>query len=118
MFNYINKNFLYLKFISLTIILLIQYCYVNVFLLFEIIKILLYFLPLLIAVALFTYIERKILGFMQRRKGPNQVGLFGLLQPIADGFKLLLKETIIPLNANKFLFLFAPILAFFLSLIN
>jgi NADH-quinone oxidoreductase subunit H len=90
----------------------------NYYIVINIIKVLTLFLPLLIAVATFTYIERKILGFMQRRKGPNMVGFFGLLQPIADGFKLLLKETLIPINTNKFLFILAPILAFFLSLIN
>lgn len=75
-------------------------------------------IPLLIAVAFFTLIERKIMASIQRRHGPNVVGFFGILQPFADGLKLLLKESIVPTNANKGIFLFAPILTFFLSLIG
>jgi NADH-quinone oxidoreductase subunit H len=72
--------------------------------------------PLLIAIALLTLVERKVMAAMQRRRGPNVVGYFGLLQPFADGLKLLLKETIIPIVSNKLLFFFAPIFSFFLSL--
>jgi NADH-ubiquinone oxidoreductase chain 1 len=54
----------------------------------------------------------------QRRIGPNQVGYLGILQPFSDGFKLILKETILPSDSNKFIFLFAPFLLFFLSLLN
>ena len=82
-----------------------------------ILKILSIVLPLLISVAYFTLAERKIMASMQRRKGPNVIGTFGLLQPMADGFKLLIKETIIPSNANKFLFIISPILAFMLALV-
>jgi NADH-quinone oxidoreductase subunit H len=74
--------------------------------------------PLLIAIAYFTLIERKILGFMQRRRGPNVVGFFGILQPIADGVKLIFKETILPTYSNKILFLVAPLITFTLSLLN
>ncbi len=74
-------------------------------------------IPLLIAVAYLTFAERKVIGWMQYRKGPNVVGPFGLLQPLADGLKLFLKETIIPSRANPFLFVLAPILTFVLSLI-
>ncbi len=71
---------------------------------------------ILLAVAYYTYAERKILSAMQRRQGPTLVGPLGLLQPIADGIKLLSKETIIPLQANRPVFLLAPVLAFTLAL--
>ena len=72
---------------------------------------------LLLAVAYLTYAERKIMGAMQRRQGPMTVGPFGLLQPIADGIKLFSKETIIPSQAHRVVFLLAPMLLFTLSLI-
>ena len=73
--------------------------------------------PLLTCVAYLTYAERKVIAAMQLRKGPNVVGPFGLFQPIADGLKLMNKETIIPAGANKILFVMAPMLTFILSLI-
>ena len=81
-------------------------------------KILIIIVPLLISVAYFTLAERKILGAIQRRRGPNVVGTFGLLQPLADGFKLLVKETVLPSNANKFLFILSPIITFVISLLG
>ena len=71
--------------------------------------------PLLLAVAYLTYAERKVIGAMQLRKGPNVVGPFGVLQPIADGVKLFLKETIIPSGANAPVFVLAPLITFTLS---
>ena len=73
--------------------------------------------PLLLAVAYLTYAERKVLAAAQLRKGPNVVGPFGLLQPIADGAKLLFKETVIPTGANRVVFVAAPIVTFMLSLV-
>jgi NADH-quinone oxidoreductase subunit H len=74
--------------------------------------------PLLIAVAFFTVAERKIMGTIQRRRGPNVVGVWGLLQSLADGLKLVLKEIIIPSSANSFILVVAPISVFILALIN
>jgi NADH-quinone oxidoreductase subunit H len=73
---------------------------------------------ILITVALFTLFERKIMAAIQKRKGPNVVGFFGILQPFADGLKLLIKETIMPSRANKILFIIAPIISLFLSLVS
>ncbi len=74
--------------------------------------------PLLLSVAYLTYAERKVIAAMQLRKGPNVVGPFGLLQPIADGIKLLFKETILPAGANRVVFMAAPMLTFILALIG
>jgi len=83
-------------------------------------KTILYFLslilPLLIAVAFFTLIERQILAAIQRRQGPNIVGFFGLFQALADGLKLFLKETILPKSSNMIIFIFAPVFTFALAL--
>src|ERR1700733_15612551 len=73
--------------------------------------------PLLLAVAYLTYAERKVLAAAQLRKGPNVVGPFGLFQPLADGLKLLMKETVIPTGANRGVFLAAPIFTFGLAII-
>ncbi len=75
-------------------------------------------IPLLLSVAYLTYAERKIIAAMQLRKGPNVVGPFGLLQPIADAVKLLFKETILPAGSNVVVFLIAPMLTFILAMIG
>lgn len=74
--------------------------------------------PLLVSIAFFTLAERKIMASIQRRRGPNVVGMWGLLQPFADGLKALIKELIIPYQVNRFLFLLAPSITFILSLVN
>jgi NADH-quinone oxidoreductase subunit H len=74
-------------------------------------KILLIVVPLMLSVAYLTYAERKVIGYIQTRIGPNRVGPFGLLQPIADGLKLLMKEVIFPARSNLYMFLVAPVLA-------
>ncbi|MGL4964499.1 MAG: NADH-quinone oxidoreductase subunit NuoH [Inquilinus sp.] len=82
-----------------------------------VIQVLLIVVPLLIAVAYLTLAERKVMAAMQLRQGPMVVGPFGLLQPLADGIKLLSKETIIPSGANRILFVLAPMITFFLSFV-
>lgn len=81
-------------------------------------KILAIIIPLLLSVAYFTLVERKVLGTIQRRVGPNVIGAYGLLQPISDGLKLFLKEFITPGNASGILFIITPILTFIVSLIS
>ncbi len=86
--------------------------------LFIVAKILLITLPLLLSVAYLTYAERRVIGLMQMRRGPNVVGPLGLLQPIADALKLMFKEVIIPTKASKVVFIIAPMITFILSLIG
>ena len=81
-------------------------------LLWTVIKVVAIVLPIMISCAYVILAERKILGYAQVRLGPNRVGPWGLLQPIADGIKLILKETIVPTNANRFMFLIAPVISF------
>jgi NADH-quinone oxidoreductase subunit H len=83
-----------------------------IFIIITILKILSIIVPLLIAVAYFTIAERKIMGAIQRRRGPNVIGYIGLLQPLADGLKLFVKETTLPSSANISIFLLAPIIIY------
>ncbi len=80
-------------------------------------KIIAIIVPVMLSVAYLTLFERKVIGAMQLRKGPNVVGPFGLLQPIADGLKLFMKETIIPTGANRGVFIAAPMITFTLALV-
>jgi NADH-quinone oxidoreductase subunit H len=81
-------------------------------------KILSITIPMLLAVAYFTVAERKIMGAIQRRRGPNVIGFIGLFQALADGLKLFVKETTLPSNSNLAIFVLAPILSFLLSVIG
>ena len=82
-----------------------------------VLKIVAIVLPLMIGMAYLTYVERKVIGAIQLRRGPNVVGPFGLLQPLADGLKLFTKETIVPFGANRGVFLMAPCLTFILAMV-
>ena len=82
-----------------------------------VIKIVAIIIPIMLSVAYLTLAERKVIGAMQQRRGPNVVGPFGLLQPIADGVKLFLKETVIPASANRGVFIAAPCITFILALV-
>ena len=88
-----------------------------IFILYELIKFLIIAVPVLISVAYLTLAERKVIGYSQTRKGPNVVGIYGLLQPLADGVKLFSKEMIIPNHVSIFLYFFSPILALTLGLV-
>jgi NADH:ubiquinone oxidoreductase subunit H len=70
----------------------------------------------LLSVAIYTLFERQILAAIQRRQGPNVIGFYGILQPISDGVKLILKESVIPRNSDTLIFVFAPIFTFALAL--
>jgi len=91
------------------------YSFLDIPLVWIICKILIIVVPLLLCVAYLTYVERKVIAAMQLRKGPNVVGPFGLLQPIADGMKLMFKEMVIPSNASPVVFILAPMLTFVLA---
>lgn len=82
-----------------------------------VIKILAILVPLLISIAYITLAERKVLGYIQCRKGPNVVGIYGLLQPLADGLKLFTKEIIIPNHANLYIYIMAPVLSLTLAFV-
>nr|YP_011017813.1 NADH dehydrogenase subunit 1 [Campylaephora sungminbooi]ANP26203.1 NADH dehydrogenase subunit 1 [Campylaephora sungminbooi]ANP26224.1 NADH dehydrogenase subunit 1 [Campylaephora sungminbooi]WQF69659.1 NADH dehydrogenase subunit 1 [Campylaephora sungminbooi] len=88
------------------------------FILYLVLKTIFIIIPLLVAIAYMTLAERKVMAAIQRRKGPNIVGIFGLLQPLADGLKLFIKETILPSSANLNIFILSPILTFLLALIS
>jgi NADH-quinone oxidoreductase subunit H len=82
------------------------------YLIFTLVKVVIILVPLFIVVAYYTLAERKVIGYMQLRKGPNRVGPKGLFQPFADMFKLMFKEIIIPTKSNRYLFLIAPVITF------
>lgn len=84
----------------------------------QLLRIIMIIVPLLIGVAYLTLMERKVIAAMQLRRGPNVVGPFGLLQPLADGLKLFLKEVIIPSRSSKAVFIFAPMLTFMLAMLG
>ena len=83
----------------------------------EIYKIFFLLLPVLVSVALIVWLDRRVWAFVQKRKGPNVVGPFGLLQTLADALKFIFKEIIIPASANKVIFILAPIITLTLALV-
>jgi len=96
---------------------MIEYLSSSVFIV-VMIKIVIIFGGVMGALAYLTWIERKVMARVQMRPGPNRVGLFGLLQPLADGMKFMFKEDVIPTNANKFLFVAAPVLSLVPALLS
>lgn len=82
-----------------------------------VIKVFAILVPLLLSIAYITLAERKVLGYIQSRKGPNVVGVYGLLQPLADGLKLFTKEIIIPNHANLYIYIMAPVLSLTLAFV-
>jgi NADH-quinone oxidoreductase subunit H len=74
-------------------------------------------IPIIISVALLTLAERNITGLLQRRIGPNIIGLYGLLQPISDGIKLILKESILPQKSNHLYYIIAPLFTFIINIL-
>src|SRR6185437_16336277 len=105
-----------MQYINLDLILTL--IFIRDIILYCVVLSLLTLVPLLISIAFFTLAERKIMASIQRRRGPNVVGMWGLLQPFADGLKALIKELLIPYQANRFLFIIAPCITFILSIIN
>jgi len=89
----------------------------DIFFISFILKYIFLVIPVLLSVAVMTLAERKIMGAMQRRKGPNVVGIFGLLQPFADAAKLIFKETIFPASSNYIIFIFSPVFTLMFSLL-
>jgi len=102
-------SFFEVKLFSLSILLLV---------LSQILKVIVVVIPVLLSVAYLTLFERKVMASMQRRRGPNVVGLFGLFQPLADGLKLMAKETVIPAQSNRIIFIISPVIIFFLALLG
>ena len=90
--------------------------YLNIFF-SEIYKIIFLLLPVLVSVALIVWLDRRVWAFVQKRRGPNVVGPFGLLQTLADALKYIFKEIIIPASANKIIFILAPIITLTLALV-
>src|SRR3989338_4425540 len=82
---------------------------VFIYLLISFLKFLIVIIPVLVCVVFFTLLERNLIGYSQRRRGPNVVRIVGIFPPFADGLKLLIKEPIIPANANRYLYTIAPI---------
>ena len=102
---------------SLILIFIIRLIFIE-YMLISLLQILAIVVPLLISVAYFTLVERKVMASIQRRRGPNVIGYLGLLQPLSDGLKLFAKETVLPSNANIIVFTIAPMLTFILSLLG
>src|ERR1700733_157276 len=105
-------------FLFKTKIRLINYLKKNMTILFNLLEVLVVIVPMLLAVAFVTIVERKMLAAAQRRVGPNIVGVYGVLQPFADALKLVVKEVVVPANSNKVLFYLAPMATLIFSLLG
>jgi NADH-ubiquinone oxidoreductase chain 1 len=105
-------------FLFKTKIRLINYLKKNMTILFNLLEVLVVIVPMLLAVAFVTIVERKMLAAAQRRVGPNIVGVYGVLQPFADALKLVVKEVVVPANSNKILFYLAPMATLIFSLLG
>jgi NADH:ubiquinone oxidoreductase subunit H len=86
--------------------------------LYSLLEVVIVMVPILLSVAFMTIIERKVLASMQRRVGPNVVGVYGILQPFADALKLIVKETVIPQHATRSIFILAPVVSLVFSLLG
>lgn|SRR5690348_4816283 len=121
-FTIILLNLLQKLFLNLLILLFILFKFSLIFLIINndlnFLRFLPIIVPIILSIAFFTLFERKVLAAMQRRRGPNVTGIFGLLQAFADGFKLIGKETIIPSSSNYIIFLIAPMLTFTFSIFS
>jgi NADH-ubiquinone oxidoreductase chain 1 len=93
-----------------------RYDYISYLYVLKILEVIVFLVFILLTIAFFTLLERKVMSSIQRRRGPNRVGFFGLLQPFADGLKLLLKELIYTSNSNTVIFFIAPVFTFICTL--
>jgi len=117
-YMYSSYNFIYYIMYIFDVINLYVCVHIFADFLVNIVSSLIFIVMVLICVAYFTLLERKILGGIQRRRGPNYFGFFGVLQPLGDAVKLVSKDVVLPVRVNIFLFLFTPIFTFFISLIT
>jgi NADH:ubiquinone oxidoreductase subunit H len=108
----IKISYLALKFFNLILFVVVS---IYEFFIMDLLMLIFLLVGVLLSVAFFTLLERKVMASSQRRKGPDVVGFWGILQPIADGLKLVIKESVIPYPASSFLFFVAALLPFVMA---